>query len=46
LGITTIPESVRRAVRFGISAEGRIDIGDYEIPVLGMLAVTVKELHT
>lgn len=42
-GVTTIPESVRRAVKSGLNAEGRIDIGEYEIPTPGAISVTLVE---
>lgn len=40
----TIPESIRRAVRSGLNAEGRIDIDAVEIPVLGNVTVTIREV--
>jgi hypothetical protein len=46
LGVTTIPESVQRAVRFGLNAEGRIAIDDFEIPVPGDVVISLKELVT
>jgi uncharacterized phage protein gp47/JayE len=39
-----IPESIQRAVRSGLNAEGRIAIEEFEIPIPGNLAITLREL--
>jgi hypothetical protein len=39
-----IPESIQRAVRSGLNAEGRIAIEEFEIPVPGNLIITLREL--
>lgn len=38
-----LAELLQRTLQIEVPPEGRIDIGDFEIPVLGQIAVTVKE---
>lgn len=44
LGISDIPDRVRRALNLGISTQGVIEVSEIEIPVLGELEVRVKEM--
>jgi uncharacterized phage protein gp47/JayE len=39
-----LPASVRRALQAEIAPEGRIDIGEFELPQMGTLLVTIQEV--
>jgi len=41
--LADLPEFLRRSIQLDVSAEGRIDVGAYEIPVMGQLDVRAME---
>jgi hypothetical protein len=43
--INKLPDIVRRSIDINVAADGRIDIDEFEIPVLGVLQVNVNEVE-